>query len=313
METQNTNRSPRPAQVGPEKVWTIKDILDWSSKFLEKSGSPSPRLDVEILLAEVLGVKRIDLYVNFDRPLSPEEKANFKELLKRRSDLEPIAYILGQKGFYGLDFKVNESTLIPRPDTEHLVSWASEYLKNVSSNEEKLNILDIGIGSGCVGITIANEHSLVDLTGWEVNDEAILVANQNAATHGVDDRSKFSNVDALSVSNWEEVATEKGRVYDLIVSNPPYICRTETPVMAPETKKYEPELALFAEQKGLSFYKVFAEQAKKILKQNAPIAVEIGYNQDEAVEKIFSDMGWGNIEVIKDFSDHPRVLVAFNS
>lgn len=287
-----------------EEVWNIKRILDWSSEYLLKAGSPTARLDAELLLSETLGLKRIDLYVNYDRPLAEEEKDSFRDVLKRRANLEPIAYILGEKEFFGHVFKVDSSTLIPRPDTEHLVSWVLEHVK-----DNPAKILDIGTGSGCIAITLAKELGEVTVEAWDVSPGALKIAGNNAGVLGVIDKVSFYEKDALSLDSW----TSSSEKFDVIVSNPPYISSMEKNVMAPETLAFEPESALFAEREGLKFYECFAVNAQNLLNKGCPIVLEIGYNQKEKVSSIFASAGWENIEIINDYSGHPRVLVAFSS
>ena len=300
------NKPTNSSQSSADKTWTIKEILDWSAGYLNKVGSSSARLDAEILLAETLNLKRIELYVNFERPLSPDERDDFRSLLKRRAQLEPIAYILGEKEFYGEVFKVTKDTLIPRPDTEHLVDFSVEYLKGVSAEEGPLKALEVGVGSGCIAGSILKNVENVSLVGWEVSSEALVVANENAQRLEIDSRFDVVNQDALIEEPWE--STEQ---FDLIVSNPPYIDTDEVGVMAQETIKYEPRLALFAESKGLEFYSMFAKNAQKKLKPGAPIAVEIGYNQKASVVELFESNGWENVEVRQDYAGHPRVVIAF--
>ena len=294
-----------------QKIWTIKEILDWSSHFLKKSGSPSSRLDVEILLSEVLSLKRIDLYVSFDKPVDSIERNKFKNLLKRRANSEPIAYILGKKGFFGLDFHVTKDTLIPRPETEHLISWIIEHISRTPDDACR-RLLEIGSGSGCIAVSLAKNIEKVKVNAWELSSEAIKVSRQNAETHGVSEHIEFEKVDALDADNWKR-DQDSETFYDLIVSNPPYVSEMDTCELAEETMKHEPSLALFASNNGMKFYEVFAREAGKVLKPNAPIVLEIGFNQKKQVMQLFENEGWNRVEVHRDYAGHPRVLIAFNS
>lgn len=285
-------------------LWTIKEILDWSSHFLVKAGSDSPRLDVELLLSEVLGLSRIELYVNFDRPVTVEERVKFKILLKKRARLEPIAYILGRREFYGYVFEVNKFTLIPRPETEHIVSWVVE-----NFNKPGLKVLDVGTGTGCLGLSIAKELEDSALEGWDISSECIEVTKSNARSLGLELSTEFMVKDALQENSWDLNA----KTFDLIVSNPPYVDKEDIRFVARETAKHEPSIALFSEDSGLEFYKIFAKYARKLLKPKSPILVEIGYNQSQEVMNIFKMSGWSDIEVIYDYSGHGRVVVAFSN
>lgn len=292
------------------KAWTIKEILDWSTGFLAKTSTASPRLDCEIILAECLGLKRLDLYINFDRPLSVEERTKYKTFLQRRYSGEPVAYIVGEREFYGYSFLVNQHTLIPRPETEHLVMLAKElYL-----NDASLEILDIGTGSGCLALTLAKQFPNASITAWDIDQNALGVASKNAARLDIA-TVQFMCVDALNTNNWcvdgaIATADAAGASYDLLVSNPPYVSESERSIMAPETIAYEPQHALFAGSSGLNFYEVFAKYGMQRLKQGGKMILEIGCYQKEAVQNLLVENGWKNVRCYQDYSDLPRVVIA---
>ena len=168
------------------KIWTIKDILTWSTDYLRLKGSPSPRLDVELLLSFCLKLTRIQLYTHFDRPLDQEERLQFKSLLQRRVKHEPIAYIVGKKEFFGRDFLVDDRCLIPRPDSELLI----ETLMSCTPQEGQ-RVLDVGTGSGCLAVTIAKECPGLDVEAWDISDATLLLAQDNANRHEASVRHPF--------------------------------------------------------------------------------------------------------------------------
>lgn len=282
-----------------QKIWTIKDVLDWSIPYLKKCGSDSPRLDAEILLCEVLHCVRLDLYLDHHKPLEISERGRYRDMIKRRSQGEPVAYIIGRREFYGASFVVNQHTLIPRPETEHLIE---EILKRCGA--EKKNCLDIGAGAGCIAITLKKQRPEWDLEAWDISDQALEVAADNAAALSAD--VNFIQRDGLDPKSWEDRAGS----YDLIVSNPPYIAPEEKADLPQSVKDFEPHLALFAEDDGLRFYRTFACFAPKALRPGGKIFLEIGFRQASDVSSILEDYGWSEIEVFPDLGGRDRVVVA---
>ena len=282
-----------------ESTWTIQKVLEWSIGYMKKSESSTPRLDCELLLAHILKCKRIDLYVDYFKPLSVEEREGFKSFLKRRFEGEPVAYILGYRDFWEHRFIVNPSVLIPRPDSEHILD---ELAKRQSGDDRPLKLLDIGFGSGCLSISADLMLKNVSVTAWDVCSKALDVASANSQALGacVD----FQLRDALLDESWEDLNV------DIILSNPPYISRSEIDVMSQETLMFEPEKALFTENNGLLFYEKIADKADDVLAADGYIIMEIGYKQAEPVRSLFSAKGWKS-DLIQDLSGHDRVVIAY--
>lgn len=284
-----------------QEVWTIKAVLGWSIGFLQKSGSESPRLDAELLLAESLGCRRIDLYLAFDKPLQVTERNLYKDMIRRRAQGEPVAYITGKKDFFGLTLNVSSATLIPRPDTETLV----EAVLETSDKTKALRVLDIGTGTGCIALALKNECPLWELEGWDVSREALSIAEANAQKLGLS--ISICEVDVLNSSQWPNQCQK----FDIIVSNPPYISAREVGDMNISALKYEPKSALFAEDDGLLFYHFFARKMQQLLVPNGKFFLEIGFRQRDAVCSLLEKAGWVSVQSLTDLSGHDRVVSAF--
>jgi len=278
--------------------WTVKKILDWSTEYFQAKGFESPRLESEILLAHSLGMKRLDLYLQFDRPLEAGELADYKALIKRRTGNEPSAYIVGKKEFWSRDFEVTKDVLIPRPDTETLIQTV---LDEIKEKDREMKAFEMGLGSGVIAITLALELKNLTVDAVEVSASAAEIARKNADKHGVIERIKITEADFLT--------TDEGN-YDFIVSNPPYIRKKEITELESTVKDYEPTGALDGGESGLKYYKPLAEFAKRHLNAGGFIAIEIGEDQGKDVENIFKETGFKNVEIRKDLSCHDRVLVA---
>ena len=282
------------------EIWTIRDILLWSSNFLKEKNFETARLDSELLMCHALSCSRIDLYCNYDKPVNNGEKADIRNYLRRRSGGEPVAYIIGTKEFYGRSFKVSPSVLIPRPETEHLIEASIDI-----SKEHEINaILDIGTGSGAIAVTLGLEVTPTYLEAWDVSEEAIMVAESNREKHGV--AVEIRKKDALVADSW--VCPE--RKFDLICSNPPYICKSEEDLMSSSVLDFEPHLALFADQDGLVFYEAIASNGFNLLRSNGFVVLEIGATQGDKVCKIFKDAGWQSVELKLDLAGLPRTVIA---
>lgn len=285
-----------------QEIWTIKDVLAWSIGFLQKSGSESPRLDAELLLAEALECRRLDLYLEYSKPLEQSERNRYKDMIRRRAQGEPVAYITGRRDFFGLSFNVSPSTLIPRPETEHLIE---QVLEATSRDKDKaLRVLDIGTGTGCLAITLKHHRPSWTVEAWDISSDALMIAQSNAAKHNLE--IEFRDVDALEPKVWGRDRQK----FDIIVSNPPYIASNETDVMSPSAIKFEPHAALFAEKNGLAFYSTFAAHLPEILQANGKVFLEIGYRQRAEVSSLLEGAGWTDCLCHKDLSGHDRVLVA---
>lgn len=276
---------------------TIKDIIIKYSQELEEI-SATPRLDVETLLQKVLGVDRLYILLNLERALSQEEEKEFNKLINQRLDNRPIAYIVGNREFMGLDFFVEEGVLIPRPDTEVLVE---EVIKLAKENDAK-NILDIGTGSGAITVSLAKYLENIKVTSVDISETALKIGQKNAIDNEVSDKITFVKSDLF-----ENIDKEKK--FDIIVSNPPYIKREVIDTLDKQVKDYEPYGALEGGIDGLDFYRAITKQSKDYLKEGGILAYEVGHDQSEDVSKLMEMDGYTNIYTIKDLQQIDRVVI----
>ncbi len=281
-------------------VWTIRTLLTWTADFLAKKGIESPRLDAELLLAHVLQCNRIDLIVRYTEEPTAAEKTSFRELVMKRAERWPTAYLIGKREFYLLSFEVTPAVLVPRPDTETLVLKAMDLLKGIPHPK----VLELGTGSGCIAVSLAHMCKIANVTAVDISPDALDVAKRNAIKHNVADRITFR------LGDWYAPVPD-GDTFDLIVSNPPYIPPAELAELSPEVRDHEPRLALDGGPDGLAFYRRLAMGLPKYLKPSGMIAVEIGSTQEPDVRAIFADTpGLANIQLFKDMANRPRVVTA---
>jgi release factor glutamine methyltransferase len=286
-----------------QSTWIVRSLLHWSAEELSSKAFENARLNAELLLSHVLQCKRIDLYLNFAKPLTADQLAEFKSFFKRRLTHEPLQYILGETEFMGLRFTVDRRVLIPRPDTEVLVEQVIDHVRKSSSST--VNILDIGTGSGNIAVSLAYhlEHAAIDAI--DSSGEALELAKENAKQNAMEQRITFNHVDLL-----KEQLPFPHQNFDVIVSNPPYISSEEFVHLQPEVKDYEPLAATTDSADGLTFYKKIADVGKLFLRNGGAVIVEMAYNQSPHVSKIFSNYGYSHIEISKDYSGIERVLKA---
>lgn len=277
---------------------TIKDIIiKYSSKLDEISSTP--RLDVEMLLSKALGgVDRLYIHLNLDRELSKEEEEIFTNYINERLNNRPIAYIVGNREFMGLDFYVQEGVLIPRPDTEILVEEVIELCKD----KECVNILDIGTGSGAITVSLAKYLPNANVMSVDISDIALEVGRKNAENNDVKERTQF-----IKSNLFENIDNEQK--FDLIVSNPPYIRKKDIDTLEKQVKDFEPYTALEGGIDGLDFYRDITNQAKAYLKVDGVLAYEVGHDQSEDVSKIMMNDGYTNIYTKKDLQGIERVVI----
>lgn len=274
----------------------IKEIFLKYKNILKEKNFETYSLDVEVLLMEVTGFSKPQLYINTEYVLSNEEFNKFEEFFIRRLKKEPIAYIIGKCEFMGLDFYLNNDTLIPRADTEILVEKAIE---TINKNNLKTG-LDIGTGSGAIAISILKYCENMKMTAIDINENVILKAKENAEKNQVLDRILLIKSDLF------ENICEK---FDIIVSNPPYIKTDVIEELEDNVKKYEPKRALDGGEDGLIFYKKITEKAKDYLNEKGYLIYEIGYDQAEDVKKIMIENNFENIKILKDFAGLDRVVL----
>lgn len=306
----NPPRSPRnaaPAAAGkgssaPQR-WTTRRLLAWTADYFAKRGIDNPRLAAEMLLAHVLGAKRIMLYADADRPASELERAAFRDLVERAAAHEPVDYLVGQSPFFSLGFKVTPAVLIPRPSTETLVDHVIQHSRRTPGFKTPL-IADVGVGSGAIAVTLAKNIPGSRVIATDISAEALAIARENAATHGVSDRIDFREGDLL-----EPLADQRGRLHYL-VSNPPYIPDGEWAAVAPNVKGHEPTHALRGGVDGLKFVRPLIQGAAVLLADPGQLVVEIAAVTRDKVMQLARDAGLRNPHVLADHEALPRILVA---
>ena len=253
-----------------ERVWTIQELLTWTTDFFRTRGMETPRLDAEVLLAAVLGRDRMYLYVHFDEPLEPAELATFRGYVKERGAHVPMAYILGRREFMGLSFRVTRDTLIPRPDTEILAQFAVDTLRTRAEAGE-LRFADIGTGTGAIALSVLHHTEGTRADAVDISPAAAAVAAENAAELGLTER--------IEVLTGDLTAPLLGRSYAMILSNPPYIPSADVKTLMEDVKAYEPHLALDGGADGLAIYRRLLRDAPDLLTEGGIIAVEVGIHE----------------------------------
>lgn len=290
------------------------EVIKKSSEFLAKKGVDLPRLQTELLLAHLLELPRMNLYLNFDRTLSPVELDALRALVMRRAQREPLQHIIGSTSFCGLEIAVNKHVLIPRPETELLAELAWQFLSTINSlsrqsqtvADQPSTCLDFGTGSGCIAIAIAAKCPTARVVAVDISTDAIAVAKQNATTHQVVDRIEFRCGDGFATVN----GTDE---FDLIVSNPPYIATEEIAALETEVREFDPRGALDGGADGLNFYRRLAADAGVFLKPSGRMMVEFGEGQAQAISEIFAAKQWTVESVHQDYTKRERMLVARQS
>jgi release factor glutamine methyltransferase len=288
---------------------TVLEGIQKSAEFLGKKSVESPRLQAELLLAHVLKLPRMKLYLNFERALTDAETNSFRELVKRRAQREPLQHILGSTSFCGLEIAVNRSVLVPRPETELLAELGWQFLLEstlqcVPAREQPEGwtptALDFGTGSGCIAIALAVKVPDARIVALDVSPEALEMAKQNAARHNVANR-----VDFLQSNDFQPQS-----LFDLVVSNPPYIPSAEIETLEPEVRDYDPRGALDGGADGLDFYRRLAGEARGWLKPSGKIMLEFGEGQADSIRGIFETENWIVEAIREDYTHRQRILIA---
>lgn len=278
------------------KIWTIGALLQWTQRYFAGKGIDSPRLDAEILLAHVLHKERIYLYAHYDEPMNGEELAAYRAMVKIRADRLSVAHILGTKAFMGLDFKVSEDVLIPRPETEMLVETVVAAAEGTAPA-----IIDIGTGSGAIILSLLHYLPQATGTGVDISPKALAIAAENGRTLGLDGRVTWIESDLF--------AKVPQGTCDWLVSNPPYLTKGDMEQLQPEVR-HDPALALYGGDDGLEFYRRIAADSPAYVKAGGHCAVEIGAGQAEDVTAIFCRHGaYDHEQTVKDYGGIDRVLV----
>lgn len=286
---------------------TVLEVIQRSTEFLKNKGVDSPRLQTELLLAHLLSMPRMKLYLNFERQLSQTELDSFRELIKRRGQREPLQHIVGSACFCGLELKVNQHALIPRPETELLAERGWTFLNSLSSvstiNSQPSTALDLGTGSGCLAIALAVHCPGAQVVATDISAEALELATQNAARHNVRGRINFLQGNAFA-------ALESSTPFDLIISNPPYIPTGEIQTLQIEVREHDPRQALDGGPDGLDFYRRIAAESRPFLKPGGKIMVEFGDGQTQSIREVFESQIWIVEAIIEDYTQRPRILIA---
>ncbi len=277
---------------------TVLEAINLSTDFLQKKGIQSPRINAELLLASVLKCKRLQLYLSFDRPLKQYELDSYRVLIKRRGYFEPLQYITGSVEFYNLEIKVNPAVLIPRPETELLV----ETIIKSANNKNKISILDIGCGSGAIGISLAVILPDTEVFCTDISDDAINLAEENAKQHNVYSKIKFLKHNIISQQ------IDFVSKLDIIVSNPPYVSKNDFISLQNEIKNYEPRYALTDESDGYSFFKIISSKAEEKLTAGGKLFFEMAEGQSSTVKNIMQEKSFSEIKIIKDYQNIDRVI-----
>jgi release factor glutamine methyltransferase len=282
---------------------TLRSALLRGAGGLRAAGIDSAQIDVEVLLRQVLGIEKTQLYSALDEPLSGGHRLQFQEMLERRMRREPVAYITGQKEFWSLDFVITPKALIPRPETELLVEVALHCLKSTASRTP--NILDLGTGSGIIAVCLAKERLEANILAVDIASPALEVARTNARRHGVSERIDLIHGDLFAALG------AKKPLFDLIVANPPYIRTGELPLLAPEIRQWEPMTALDGGPDGMEYYRRIIWEAHDYLAPGNSIVLEIGADMAPVVTELFACCGcYGPAFVYQDYAGKDRVIAA---
>lgn len=285
------------------ETWTIGRLIPWAAQYLAGRQIAAPRLSAELMLAEVLACGRVDLYLRYDQPLSAEELAAFKALLLRRRAGEPLAYILGRREFYGLSLAVTPATLIPRPETEHLVEEGLRLLSARPASDPPPRVLDLCTGSGAVALAIAHERPGAVVTATDLSRQALAVAQANAESLGLAGRVTF-----LAGDLWAPVAAGGG-FFDLVTANPPYVTEAEWAALAPEVKDHEPRAALVSGADGLEITRQIIIGGRAHLRPLGWLLVELGAGQAPQAKAVAQAANvYDDIHTVRDLAGIERVL-----
>ena len=282
-----------------KRVWTVLDLLRWTTDHFASRGIDTPRLDAEVLLAYALECDRLRLYVEYEKPVEEPDRARFRALVQRRADERiPVALLTGTREFWSLSFEVTPDVLVPRPETETLVTAALERLPDA---EAELRVLDVGTGSGAVALALATERPKARVLATDLSGAALAVAGRNAERLGLADRVAFAQGDLF-----EPLAGER---FDLVISNPPYIGRGEADSLAPELR-HEPESALYAGADGLEVLRRLVAEASDHLEAGGVLALEIDPRQAPALLQLCTDAGLRDVRVHRDLAGRERAVSA---
>jgi release factor glutamine methyltransferase len=289
--------------LNPSIVWTVREVLEWTTGYFRKAEVSPARFEAELLLAHALHTERLNLYTDHEYELNERERACFRELVKSRRSGTPSAYLLGNVDFMGYELKVNNAVLIPRPETEELVEKILADFAELKLNDNALRIADLGTGSGAIAISLLKKWPNANFVCVDKSEEALSVAKENAESNGVIEKC------AWLISDW---TTELEGQFDLIVANPPYIRSDELPGLSKEVIENEPWIALDGGSEGLDAIDAILTGSKAILKPGSPLYLEIGHNQGPAVLELIGLRGnYTRAEIFKDLGGRDRIVRTF--
>ena len=293
-----------PSYNPPMQNWTIQRLLKWITEYLTKKGIDSPRLSAELLLSHVLGLKRIELYTQFDKLVDKRQLDKLHDLVKRAGRNEPVAYLTATTEFYSLELNITPDCMIPRPETELLTERAIEFLRNRSATQL---VCDLCTGCGCIAIAIAKNSPDARIIATDISDAALNIAAKNIDKHRLKDKIKLLCGDLFDPIIPQ---LDEGK-FDLIVCNPPYVSAAEFEKLAKNVKDYEPRIALYAGQDGLDTYRRICKNADAFLKDDAALMLEVGYSQGKSVRELLEQMDcFAEITIEKDYHDNDRIAIA---
>jgi release factor glutamine methyltransferase len=282
--------------------WSIGRLLQWTADYLKQHGSENPRLDAEVLLAHSAGCERIELYTRFNEPTDDGLRATFRQLVRRRAEGVPVAYLVGHREFYSMDFEVTADVLIPRPETEFVVIQVLDLLKQPPFNERPVQIADVGTGSGAIAVCVARHAPRAQVTAFDISPGALKVAEANARKHKVQDRIQFVQGDLL-----ESLPDEPQ--FDIIASNPPYVTQGEFDALPGEIKDREPAVAFVAGADGMRVIDRLLPQSVARLHPRGALVMEISPMLEAAVvERLRAEPRWGPVKVERDLAGLSRVV-----
>ena len=286
------------------QTWTIQKLLNWVTEYLTSKGIESPRLSSELLLSNVLELKRIDLYTQFDKQVPQDQLDKLHELVKCAGLYEPVAYLTGKTEFYSLELNITADCMIPRPETELLVQRAIEFLRTRSGVQY---VCDLCTGSGCIAVAIAKNFPDARITATDISAASLEVADRNIEKHRLKEQVRL-----LCGDLFEPIIKQLDvSHFDLIVCNPPYVSTSEYENLDKNIKDYEPQSALLAGEDGMDIYRRIIEKVDDFLQPGAALMLEIGYAQGSAVRELLEQTStFGKIKIEKDFHDNDRIVIA---
>lgn len=277
----------------------LKQAIDAAYELFVKDDVPSPRLNAELLMMFVLGCDRAYLFAHPERALTAEEQSRYDDVIRERARGCPTQYIIGHQEFWGIDLIVSPAVLIPRPETEHVVETVLTLVRQ-RDPEEKLRLIDVGTGTGCIALALATEFPWIDIHACDISDEALEIARINAARLRLNYQVQLRRSDLLSVYVGEQ--------FDFVVCNPPYVGESEADKVQKQVREFEPKIAVFSGQEGMDIYKRFIPQAHAVLNPGGWLVMEIGFSSEEKVKALLTD--WTDVQTTADLQGIPRVIAA---